>query len=210
MAGVSRSAITKACRGPLAPACVGKRIDLDHPAAQEYLAKRGVKPTPPRPAERNEPKSGPTSRPEPTSAPDREARRGGGPPPVATVSAEEIEQYAHKSLNELVEMFGTAVAFKDWLDARKKISEIREKDLRNDETEGRLIGREYVRTHVFGLIDRTNRQLLGDSPKTIARRVYSLARSGVPLEEAEGVVRELISSQLRDLRARALTAVRNA
>lgn len=39
LAGVSKPAITKACKGRLAPACVGTRIDLDHPAALAYLAR---------------------------------------------------------------------------------------------------------------------------------------------------------------------------
>jgi len=39
LAGVAPSAITRQCRPgkPLAPACVGKRIDADHPAAVAYV-----------------------------------------------------------------------------------------------------------------------------------------------------------------------------
>lgn len=42
LAGVSRAAITKCCRTLLAPARVGTRVDLRHPAAVAYLARHGV------------------------------------------------------------------------------------------------------------------------------------------------------------------------
>lgn len=41
IAGVSAAAVTKACRRRLAPACVGRRVALEHPAASAYLAARG-------------------------------------------------------------------------------------------------------------------------------------------------------------------------
>jgi len=46
LAGVSRPAVTRACRsGRLKPACVGNRVDLDHPATVAYLARGLVAPT---------------------------------------------------------------------------------------------------------------------------------------------------------------------
>lgn len=42
-AGITAAGVTAACRGPLAPACVGKRIDPGHPAAVQYLEKRARK-----------------------------------------------------------------------------------------------------------------------------------------------------------------------
>jgi hypothetical protein len=43
-AGVSRAAVTKACRGPLGAALV-EHIDLDHPAAVAYLQRSGTEVT---------------------------------------------------------------------------------------------------------------------------------------------------------------------
>jgi hypothetical protein len=40
-AGVSRAAVTKAARGALGAASVGRMIDVDHPAAAAYLSRRG-------------------------------------------------------------------------------------------------------------------------------------------------------------------------
>ncbi len=50
MAGVSRAAITKACRGPLAGAVVSDRVDLDHPAAADYIARKLAPSAPSTPA----------------------------------------------------------------------------------------------------------------------------------------------------------------
>lgn len=228
LAKVSPAAITKACKGSLKPACTGTRIDLDHPAAIAYLTSKGVTP-PPKPA--RVPTNAARSRKKATLAPTAQAtappeleirtpasRRRQDEEEVSAaaleravgVSSEEIESYAYLTLDELTQRFGTARAFRDFLDARKKISEIREKDLANDETEGRLIDRELVRTHVFGAIEASNRRLLGDSPKTIARRLYALAKSGAPVEEAETIAREIIASQLKAVKATASRVLRNA
>lgn len=47
MAGVSSTAISKACRNSLAAACIGKRIDANHPDALAYLRDKKIKQTPP-------------------------------------------------------------------------------------------------------------------------------------------------------------------
>lgn len=46
LAGVSAAAVTKACKAGLQPALSGKRIDIDHPAAVEYLEKQDRAKTP--------------------------------------------------------------------------------------------------------------------------------------------------------------------
>lgn len=248
-AGVSRTAITKACKpgGALAEAGLpGDRIDRAHPAARAYMKKRGKaiparaptnaagtgtqpaekgararrrsdrssskEPAPRKPSRKRKPAGAkPTSteaEASPKSAPDASAPRPPDGPSYAT--EEDIERYAHLPLSELKEIFGTSQAFNDWLSALKLIEEVREKTLRNDATEGRLIERELVETHVFGAIETSHRRLLGDSPKTIARRIYALARSGTPVEQAEAEVRKVISSQLENVKTRAARVLRSA
>lgn len=218
IAGVSPAAITKACKASLSEGCVGKRVDLDHPVVVKYLRKKGVAPT-------SDTVSAPAVRSKPTKRRPRSAKKPAGtkrppkkkgsaraasPTDVPDVTDDDIEAYAHMSLDELVERFGTATAFKDWLDSRKTIEDIRQKTLKNNEIDGRLISRDLVRAHVFGAIESGNRRLLGDSPKTIARRLYALAKNGTPVEEAEAIVREIISSQLAPVKAQAARALRNA
>jgi len=43
LTGCSKANITRRCRGLLAAACVGLRVDLKHPTAASYLARRGVR-----------------------------------------------------------------------------------------------------------------------------------------------------------------------
>jgi hypothetical protein len=198
LAKVSDVAISKACKARLAPACVEKRIDLDHPAVLDYLASKGV--APPRKLE---------SEPPPPPAEERPSRRE-----LADDDEDEdaedldVEHFADLTLRQLTDRFGTKVRFKDWLDARKKIADIQEKDLKNDETTGRLIERELVRTHVFGAIEASNKRLLQDAPKNIARRIYAMAAANVPAEEAERTVREIIGSNLAAVKATAVRVLR--
>lgn len=126
------------------------------------------------------------------------------------VSAEDIAGFAHLSLDELVRKFGTALAFRDWLIARKTIADIHEKELKNERTMGALIERELVKVHLLGLIDAAFRRLLADAPKTIARRLYAQAKSGEPVEDAEKLVRETISSILQPAKTSAARVLRNA
>jgi len=201
LAGVSAAAITKACKGQLRDACEGKRVDLEHEAVRRYLEGKGVR--------------GDTTPDEPGPASEQASAVSGARAQRFVTSLEHLEQsdidgMEDLTLRELTDKFGTVTAFKDWLDARKKISDIREKDLKNAEVEGTLISRELVEHHVFGAIENANRQLLSDSPKTITRRLFAMARSGAPPEEAERVVRDIVSSQLRPVKATAARVLRNA
>lgn len=120
----------------------------------------------------------------------------------------EIEGLEHLTLEELIEQYGTLTAFREWLDARKKLADLRGAELKNEETVGRLVERDFVRRHVFGAIEAGNRRLLGDTPKTVARRLYALARSDAPVEEAEKVVREILASQLQIVKVDAARSLR--
>lgn len=198
IARVTPGAITQAAARWDRGALVGPRVDLSHPDVQRYLARREVDQT-------RVAVQGPDAMPPPTVL---------RPVPALheahlDTRAEDIEQYAHWTLEALVRKFGTATAFNDWLDARKRISDIREKDLKADEREGRLVSREYVRVHVFSHLEAANRRLLQDAPATIARRLYAAAKSGMTVEEAEELVRELISSQLKPAKDAATKALKD-
>lgn len=206
LAGVTKAAITKAAVKQFPKALIGPRVDLDHSDVQRYLAQR-----------RGGQTAASVSAPEPQEAP---VETDQGPPvsPAVEESAideahrdvriEDIERYAHLSLDALTKKFGTAVAFGDWLDARKRISDIREKDLKNDERSGRLITREFVRTHVLSHIESSNRRLLQDGAVTITRRLFAAIKGGATVEDAQQLVRDIISSQLRPARDSAVRALK--
>lgn len=230
--------ITRACRGRLADACIGLRLDLQHPSVAAYLQEKRAErianadpplppipdPTPPRPDPALSPATGPARKPSPPPPPAAPVVVSKPSPPPAPPPSPpaavppllpnpwdriDVEQYADWTLRQISDQFGTVTAFKDWLDARKKQVSVREKELKNWEAEGMLIPRDAVRTHVFGAIDGVNRRLLQDVPKTIARRVYALAKSDTPVEDAEKLTREIISSELRAVKERASKALRS-
>lgn len=198
--GVSSTAITKACRGPLKAACSGKRVNVAHPAVVEYLesavgigtpagAKRSELPPPVLP-----------------SRPHQDARR---PVPNDHSIDADLEALT-EMLQPLLDRFGTTQAFKDYLNALKTMEEIRKHRLDNEVKEGSLIERELVRVHVFGAIEQANRKLLGELPKNLARTLYSKARSGIPVEESEADVRKQISELLAPMKVAASRNLRRA
>lgn len=199
LAEVSPASITKACKGKgkLVAARVADRIDVTHPNAVAYLEKKGKKP--------------------PRIEPDDDA-------PLASVNPNELDQldpkrfaeldriepFASMTIRELVDRFGGRRAFRDWLDALKKIEDIRKTRLDNDTTEGELISRELVESHVFGALEALSRKLLQDMPKTAARRLEAAVKAGEKTEECERILRDLLSKQLRPTKAEAARKLRNA
>lgn len=127
-----------------------------------------------------------------------------GKPPSTTP---ELDDYA-RLLAPLIERFGTSRNFRDWLQASKEIAAIKAQHLKNEDAEGRVISKDIVRTHVLGAIESANRRLLTDTPKTIARRLYAAHASGQPVEEAESIARDLLSSQLRGVKDTAVKLLR--
>lgn len=217
--GVSKQAISKACDKQLAPACVANYIDVAHEAARAYLASKGVKlgnvvstagaPTP-RPKPQRAGSGAPTGSAKRQraggAAPTQHRRSTPGADDVPEGSDADLEDLANL-LHPLIEKFGTDVRFKFWLEQLKEIEAIREKRLKNFATEGKLISRELVAQHVFGAIESANKRLLRDAPKTIASKLFDIARSSTgSLEEGERLCREEIASHLRPVKG---TAARN-
>jgi hypothetical protein len=237
-AGVSKPAISRACKtGPLRVACQGDRVDLDHPAVaaaypqalQAEIAKKGADSDGAASRVAKEPRRRVAAPPEPaagkaksTPAPDAAPTFEEGPDvDVEDELAEEINslgssaskedlQRLRKALGPIIARFGTRRAFKDWLEALKSIEEIRKRRLDNEETEGRLISRELVKTHVFGAIEGSHRRLLGDMPKTVVRVVYAMAKSDEPIEVAEKRTRDIVTTVLKPVMATAERVVDNA
>jgi hypothetical protein len=181
--GVSKSAISKACLpgGPLAEAQLETgRIDLDHPATQAWLGDAAG------------------------------AESGGDAPSGDAPKPDDLSKLGELTLNEIVEKYGSIVGFIDYIDARKKIAEIHRLELANAETEGELISRDLVRTHVFGLIDAVQRRLLTDTVKTLARRIYQMAQAKAAPEDAERVGADLVSAALAPLKNQTARTLRDS
>lgn len=204
LAKVSKVAITKACRAGLAPACAADRVDAEHPAAVAYLKRRGVAIARSDGTPTRSKKSSPATPAAPTALPKRAEKRkkpptAPGPEPADPVPADDPDAYA-ALLDPLIQRFGTARNFRDWLLSRKDLETLRKTRLDNEQTEGRLISRDLVKGHMFGLIDALTRRLLSDLPKTATRRCYANAESKVAVEESEKMVTELVASMLEPVK----------
>lgn len=225
--GVSKPAITKACRGPLAAACDRDRVDLDHPLVVAYLdakpkagGAKGAPKTDGAPTETAKPVVKAPSAPTPATKSSHKrvvAPTVGNPVGAATIAledepkrprgtSEELASWAAR-LRPISRVFGTGRAFRDYLLALKELENIEKTRLDNGERAGRLISRGLVQTHMFAALDGMSRLLLTDSPKTIARRAYAMAKAGATAEEGEKMVKEIISSQIVHVRDKVLKAL---
>lgn len=233
-AGVSAAAVTLATKPgkPLCAALVDGKIDCYHPAAVAYLNKSkrnpGVK------------AGGKARKPRKTSVTAREqGRRANGsrsagtngkapgvnggagrasdtngneypPPGEPTDPNFPMEKIENMTVRELVRRFGTAESLTEWLKARKLITQITAQENSISERRGELVSREIVHTHIFGAIENAFSRLLQDAPRTIAARTIAANEAGEPLEDVENLVRELMESQIRTVKARSRKALENA
>lgn len=221
--GVSSAAITKACRGILAPACNGDRIDLEHPATEKYLTafnpRAGSRPgrsrsqanrtAPPAPQQTT---AGQDEKPK--GRPGRKRRTASDITREQGDTAPEFDadgfaaELGGMTLQQICDQFGTIRRFIDHLDAFQKEQRAKGLWLANEQTEGRLIERELVEHHLFGFIDSVFKRLLTDAAKTIAARTQNMTRTNSSTEDIEREVRELLSTQLEPMKATAARALR--
>jgi len=202
--GVTQAAVSFATRpgGALHPALLedGRRINSTHPAYLAWVKSARTPPAPAKAARKRPPvpttggpkrgKRAAKATPEPTAEPPP------APPVPAPQGTSELEELS-ALLRPLLDRYGTARGFRDWLQAAGQLEAVRERKLKNDEREGRLIDRALVSTHLMGALQRLHRRLLGDSAKTIVRRVYAAAKGGVPVEETEAEYRAAIGALLK-------------
>lgn len=203
MAGVSQAAITKACKNKLAPALHGKKINLSHPSAAEYLFQKGKITKAPADVALKMP---PPPKPRGHAAKNKR-RRAESLDAIETGRTlheipADIQNFLHMTLKELIDRFGTEYAFLDWLKATKQIEDINEKRLKNAQTAGELVHRDLVKRGIIDPIDASHRQLLTDGVKTISKRCVALHDAGEPLDAIEAFVLDQVSSFIRPVKAK--------
>ena len=224
-AGVTRNAVQKAAKpgGYLEAAVLDSgRIDLNHKDARWYIEKHGG--TIPRQAgakgaagaEPAEPKREPTPRSqrggyakrknEIESAPMPDPGGGGDHADVP----ERIEPFADMTLRQLIGRFGTETAFKDWLSALKAIEDIRDKRIKNAQSEGSLIQRDLVEHHVLGSFEAAHINLMTDGAQTIAARVSAMVQAGADDAEIQRFVSDTMSKMIKAAKQKAERSLRNA
>lgn len=120
-----------------------------------------------------------------------------------------VAEFADWTLRDIVRQFGTDTAFKDYLAALKSIEDYRDKHLKNDRAEGRLIPRDLVESHVIGAFERAHINLLTDVAQTIATRVRAMALGGSDDTECRDYVEKTISKTLKAAKGQVTQALLN-
>ena len=123
---------------------------------------------------------------------------------------ENISSFADKTLRELIEQFGTEMAFLDWLKAIKEIENIETKRLKNAAAAGKLINRELVCIGMIEPINTAHIQLLTDGAKTLALKITTMVKAGEEIPAIEKSVVDQMSSFIRPVKDKIAKALRKA
>lgn len=206
--GRSRATVTEACRpgGALAAAVLPDgRLNSAHKSYKAWLA--GADRAPTKVAKRAHSRA-----PKPTTSakPGRNrASKPTAPAPVEPAPGSQARVPTDDELTGLLQTFGTHRNLSDSLKLRKAYVDLSEKELRLKEAKGQLVKREILVT-IVSSFDQAFHQLLTDLPKTATRELYTMARAGRSLEEAESKHKELVSSHLTTAKEQVRHALRSA
>lgn len=141
----------------------------------------------------------------------REAKKQSGvTAPAAEDLPDDIREFADYTLRQLVDQFGTDVAFLDWLKATKAIEDIHEKRLKNAEKAGELISRTLVSEGLIATIDGAFTRMLTDGAKTIAVRAHSLVTTGADATAVEDLVSKQLTTFIRPTKSKLARVLSNA
>ena len=112
----------------------------------------------------------------------------------------DITALLDKPLSYLIDKFGSATTYADWLKTIKEHEIIKEKQIKNAKATNQVVSREAVRSLVFGPISGTILKLLTDAPRTISARCRELVESGSGNEVVEETVRDILSDHVTGLK----------
>lgn len=121
---------------------------------------------------------------------------------------EHIKAVLDWPLRKVVRRYGNIPAFESVLKSAKVIASIDETRTKTEQRRGNLVDRDFVKVHVMGAIADSLERLLQDTPRGVCAAARELIESGATDEEVEGKVHDLIASQIRGMKARALKGIR--
>lgn len=196
--GIREQVLSRYLLHSLKRAVVGDRVDYNHPDVIAYYRRRRVKDTSKalHPLDNGQDLTVPI--PEPTEAEI--------PTPMTMETElllEDVKGYMDMTLRQLVEKHGTVSSLKDYLDAVKLLMDIEAKDLKNNLTSREYISRDFVKTHVLGLIETVFVRLLNDVPSTLVDDILVRNKAGSTREQLEAHTRSLLSKEIQSLKEKA-------
>lgn len=188
--------------GPLAAAKVGKDLNTDHPSVAAFIAGRAAS----KPSKKAHKFS--------DAVVAEAAKRSTGRGPSPELTGEEnfvfFAELGDLTIRQIAERYPGNAQLNEYLKAWDLYEGARKKQLSNDSLRGQLVARHLVETFVFGFIEESHRKLLNDATKTIVRRAYAAANSGQPIEEAERMARDTMTSILRPVKQKVAQRLREA
>lgn len=202
--GLNPATVCRWCKPgePLADALVGKKIDTDHPAVAAFISGRAA----------SKPSAKAHKFPEQVVA--DASKRATGRTRGLDGNAEEnfvfFAELGDLTIRQIAEKFPGHSQLNEYLKAWDLYEGARKKQLANDALRGELIARHLVETFIFGFIEESHRKLLNDASKTIVRRAYGLSNSGQPIEEAERMAKDTITSILRPVKQKIAQRLKEA
>ena len=233
--GVSRQAINNLTRsgGSLFDALTPDGlIDLEHPSTLRYLKKKklpdetlaslglsaDLKPSNRPATNKTKPKAKSKAKPKTNKAAPKTAKISGEnnqadeEDQLREITAsremdENINSYLDMTLREITERFGTDIQFKNLLDARHRIEDIKTKEFKNKIQAGEYIPRDMVERYVFPFIDNAFRRLVEDLPGTLTRQVKAKVLAETEDEDVTDFIRDSISKTLKGLKDNAIRVI---
>ena len=129
---------------------------------------------------------------------------------LALAVPEDIREFAHLPLIELVKKFGTDTRFSEWLKASKLIEDVAEKRIKNSKSEGDLVSRDLIKTGVIDHVEKAHMQILTDGCKTMTKRLTAMHDAGRDALDCEKSMRETITSFIRPMKSKIAKGLREA
>lgn len=123
---------------------------------------------------------------------------------------ENIAEFADWTLQDIVNRFGTDVAFVDFLKALKEIENVAEKRLKNAQSRGELISRQLVKSGMIDTLDGAFTRMLTDGAKTMATRTHALVKTGAEVQEIEDLIAKQLSTFIKPTKSKITRVLRNA
>lgn len=201
-AGVSRQAVTKACKpgAPLYDATGGKGVDVEHPLVREWLSVHGLHELPEDGASAAQTKNtGKKTARAKTTQPQK------APPRAQTQTAplpHELKELEDLTVREVVMRYGSVDGFKRFVDSLKNIAEYKHRELRVKQQRGDLIERDKVAGIVFPVIDVAFSRLVSDVPESVSKLIVARVESGGPetTSDVQQLIRDANSRVLKNLK----------
>ena len=203
LAGVSRMAVTKAAKGALADAVVGKKMNVQHPLVIEWLSSKDVVAPPAakkKSKKKSKKKTAAKSKPKPAATPK--------PKPTAnqvpiTVGGYNIEGLEDLTLREIVMRYGSIDGFKRYVESLKSISDFNLRDMKMKVHRGELIQRDLVVGTLIPLIDVAYQRLVSDFPAATIQQLHARFESGGEdcIVDSEKILRDAVGRVLKNTKS---------